>query len=617
MDSITTAIVETLTAGETISNEKEIVDAYEQLKTALRQKFGASTDLIEAIEWLENKPQSQARQAMVQEEIAAARVGRDKILVNMAQMLLDSLNRRAEPLPPPLQRPLRAEKLIGRKEELANLLADLEPGRIVALNGPGGIGKSTLAAEAVWQLAPANSPPPAFSAGIIHHNFFDQPRVDIALERIVRAFGETPKPSAYDAAERILAERPALLLLDGAEQADDLPGLLAVRGNSGVLLTSRQKQKITATQHSIAPLPLDEAAALLQGSERMRGADQIAIQVICDLVGRLPLAVELIRYYLEAKNEKATKYLEWLEGTPLPGLDPLQRQLQSVSLILEHSLTQVSEMARNALAVVGLMALVPFDKEVVVGTLVIKANQGLLSGLRGIFKQKTEEQMPNVNLAIRELARYGLLRPVGAFYQISHPLIHDYARQYLPAPAQSIRQLAAYYVTLAWEQREIETADDARLEFHLPHVMKVLTECLEWEDWEAAYSLAVAIEDYLDRQELWTERVLANEIGLIASWQLGRPSEGAWLGNLGDTYRMMGHAKWAIEHFEKALATARRTGDLHSQGNSLGNLGLAYRDLGQIEQARTYLKQALPIFEKLRSPSADMVRKWLEELEEP
>ena len=101
----------------------------------------------------------------------------------------------------------------------------------------------------------------------------------------------------------------------------------------------------------------------------------------------------------------------------------------------------------------------------------------------------------------------------------------------------------------------------------------------------------------------------------MASWQLGRPSEGAWLGNLGDTYRIMGHTKWAIEHFEKALATARQTGNLHSQGNALGNLGLAYRDLGQLDQAKLYLKQALPIFEKIRSPSANMVRDWLQELD--
>jgi tetratricopeptide (TPR) repeat protein len=78
----------------------------------------------------------------------------------------------------------------------------------------------------------------------------------------------------------------------------------------------------------------------------------------------------------------------------------------------------------------------------------------------------------------------------------------------------------------------------------------------------------------------------------------------------------MGHAKWAIEHFEQALTTARQTGDRHSEGNSLGNLGLAYRDLGQTERARQYLKQSLTIFEKVRSPSADYVRQWLAELEE-
>ena len=67
---------------------------------------------------------------------------------------------------------------------------------------------------------------------------------------------------------------------------------------------------------------------------------------------------------------------------------------------------------------------------------------------------------------------------------------------------------------------------------------------------------------------------------------------------------------------EKALATARQTGNLHSQGNALGNLGLAYRDLGQLNQAKSYLEQALPIFEKIRSPSTKMIREWLDELEQ-
>jgi tetratricopeptide (TPR) repeat protein len=146
--------------------------------------------------------------------------------------------------------------------------------------------------------------------------------------------------------------------------------------------------------------------------------------------------------------------------------------------------------------------------------------------------------------------------------------------------------------------------------------MNVLNESLERGNWEAAHGLAAAIEDYLDRQGYWIERVIANEAGLVAAWQLGRPSEGAWLGNLGDTYRTMGHAKWAIEHFKKALDTAYQAGDPYSEGNSLGNLGLAYRDLGQIDQARQYLKQSLAIFERINSPSSELVRDWLLELED-
>jgi tetratricopeptide (TPR) repeat protein len=77
----------------------------------------------------------------------------------------------------------------------------------------------------------------------------------------------------------------------------------------------------------------------------------------------------------------------------------------------------------------------------------------------------------------------------------------------------------------------------------------------------------------------------------------------------------MGHAKWAIEHFKKALDTARRAGDPFSEANSLGNLGLAYRDLGQIDQARQYLQQSCAIFDRVNSPSAGLVRDWLMELE--
>ena len=95
----------------------------------------------------------------------------------------------------PLQKPLRTQHFIGREQELARLLEDLQPGKVVTLCGPGGMGKSALAAEASGPLRPATSRPTRFPDGIIFHTFYHQPQADLALEAIARVYGVDPRPS--------------------------------------------------------------------------------------------------------------------------------------------------------------------------------------------------------------------------------------------------------------------------------------------------------------------------------------------------------------------------------------------------------------------------------------
>jgi tetratricopeptide (TPR) repeat protein len=333
------------------------------------------------------------------------------------------------------------------------------------------------------------------------------------------------------------------------------------------------------------------------------------------LLGRSPLSLRLAGRYLAAKQEEPTAYLAWLETTALAKVELNRRQEESVPLLIEHSLAQISELAQQALGVASLLSLVPFEEKAVIKALTHETSHGFLSTIKGIFKSRPDEKKSEISPAIRELVQYGFLWSMGKQSEVSHPLIHAYARQHFSPTPKMVRQLALYYTSLAWEQTSAGPAGYTRLDAERLHFMRVLNECLEREDWEAAHGLAAAIEDYLDQQGFWIERVMVNEAGLVAAWQLGRPSEGAWLGNLGDTYRTMGHAKWAIEHFKKALETARRVGDPYNEANSLGNLGLAYRDLGQIEQARQYLQQSCLIFERVNSPSVGLVRDWLLELE--
>lgn len=617
LDFLSTSIITVLNSG---LSDPAVGSAYVVLKAAIRQKFGAGSDLVEALEKLEKQPASAGRQAVLSEEIIAAGANQDPTLTALARTLLDKLKQQPGILPrpasfaAPLQRPLRSPALIGRQSELAQLLADLQPGRVVALCGPGGVGKSTLAAAVVWRLAPADTPPQHFPDGLIYHSFSHQPRVDIALEYIARTLGQSPKPTPYDAVQQALANRQALLVLDSAEQADDLDGILSIRGNCGVLITSRSTHPAVTQCQQLGPLSPAEAVALLQTWPGGPAADPTS-QEIGELVGNLPLALQLARQYLAVQRQTPNQYLNWLQTTPLASMESLQRLESCIPWLVEHALGQIDELTRQILAVTGWLALHPFDAEVMAKALTIEPDQGVLASVRRLFKSDPAAKAPTVYPALEKLVNYGLLRQIGSRFQVSHELIYTYARQQLTPPARMIRRLAAYYTALAWNQSAQGSEGYAQLDLERPHLMRVLSECVELQDWEAAYGLAAAIEDYLDRQNYGAERVIANEVGLMAAWQLGRPSEGDWIGNLGDTYRSMGHAKWAIEHFEKALATARQTGDRPAEANSLGNLGLAYRDLGHIEHARQYLQQALVIFEKIHSPSADLVRQWLDELD--
>jgi tetratricopeptide (TPR) repeat protein len=476
----------------------------------------------------------------------------------------------------PLQLPPRAVHFTGREKELKALLAQLQPGRVITLCGPGGVGKTALAAEAIWTLAPGDDPPERFPDGIIFHTFYNQPQAALALEAIARAYGEEPKPSPADAAWRALSGRVALLILDGTENADDLDAVLAVRGKCGALITSRRHTDAPADWEDVKPLPNPQAVELLQAWGGDRAADEAAAQRICTLVGALPLAVRLAGRYMAQRGEEAADYLAWLEETPLAALHFGDRQRESVQVLMERSAARLSQAARAALGVAGTLALASFDRAAVAAALDASATEA--------------------GRALGKLMDYGLLLRSEGRNQISHALVHTYARRRLAPPVEVIERLAAYFDAFAREQCELGLEGYARLDAERSHLMAVLARCVQGQAWQESLSLAWAIEDYLDLRGYWVEWVTALQAGLAAARGLGhRRDERAFLGILGIAYSDLGQVERAIEYYQQALAIAREIGDRHGEGNHLGNLGIAYSDLGQVERAIEYHEQAMAI----------------------
>jgi hypothetical protein len=99
MDPITTAIVATLTSGfggdVTSVERKAKIEAYEALIAVLEKKFGLQSEIVNAIEGLEAKPDSTGRKEVLKEEVAAAKADRDPDILQAAEVLLDQI--RAQP----------------------------------------------------------------------------------------------------------------------------------------------------------------------------------------------------------------------------------------------------------------------------------------------------------------------------------------------------------------------------------------------------------------------------------------------------------------------------------------------------------------------------------------
>ncbi|HIF02909.1 MAG TPA: tetratricopeptide repeat protein, partial [Nitrospinaceae bacterium] len=67
----------------------------------------------------------------------------------------------------------------------------------------------------------------------------------------------------------------------------------------------------------------------------------------------------------------------------------------------------------------------------------------------------------------------------------------------------------------------------------------------------------------------------------------------------GEMYWQVGRYDKAIEHYQQALAIARRQGQEGFIANSLNNIGMVYRSWGQFDKAISHLQRALAIDRKL------------------
>jgi predicted ATPase/class 3 adenylate cyclase len=187
--------------------------------------------------------------------------------------------------------PVQPTSLVGRDQELGEVLELIRAHRLVTLTGAGGSGKTRLALQAAAELVDE------FRDGV----WF----VSLAALRdpsaLLPTIAQTLSVAQTQSVEQYLEPKQALLLLDNFEQlleaAPQVAELMRRAQSVKVLVTSRAPLRLAGErEYRVPPLAEDDAVVLF--AERVRATKPFFepdedVRAICRRVDNLPLAVEL------------------------------------------------------------------------------------------------------------------------------------------------------------------------------------------------------------------------------------------------------------------------------------------------------------------------------------
>ncbi|MDX3311859.1 ATP-binding protein [Streptomyces sp. NPDC054884] len=322
--------------------------------------------------------------------------------------------------------PRGVDDFVGRREELARLVelaeheAAVQP-VVVAVSGPPGTGKTTLALHAA--RAVADRFPDGQLVLDLRGTHEDAPGPAELVLRVLKAFqvadrdlaqaGPQGHPALY---RRLLAERRCLLVLDDARDEGQVRPLLPAAGAGLVVVTSR---RMLTGLDSVHRLPLGElepgaAAELLTslvGVERA-AAEPAALREVVERCGHLPLALRVAGNWLAARTGWSVGRLaERLAGEERR-LDALAAGDVRVSAAFDLTYRQLTP---GAARLFRRLALVPGQDTAAPGA-----------------ARLTGQSLFDAEDTLEELVETGLLGADGDRYRL-HDLLRLYARTRLEA----------------------------------------------------------------------------------------------------------------------------------------------------------------------------------------
>ncbi|MET9690797.1 BTAD domain-containing putative transcriptional regulator [Streptomyces sp. NPDC006514] len=540
---------------------------------------------------------------------------------------------RTGPTDAPCTLPYDLPDFTGRAKELAELFDYVQDegrggeryARIVAIDGMGGMGKTTLAVRAAHRLAGG------YPDGQLHidlHGFTpgrEPVTPTAALDGLLRTLGTPGDRIPEDLEGRTalwrskLDGRRMLLLFDNAVDAAQIRPLLPASPGCLALITSRGRLlDLDGVEWvSIGMMEPEDSTSLMAetlGTTRV-AAEPAASAELAELCGHLPLALRIATARLRNRPRWTVRYLVERLRDEKRRMDELSSGERSVAATLRLSYLAMDEEYRTAFRILSLYPCAGTDVHsaaALLGTTVRDAEDAL-------------EFLLDVHL---------VQQPDIGLYTF-HDLVRSFA-QSLRGPATAdddaaaVERLLGYYLTTSDAACEVLFPSRERRPTGIPPyqgerpALRDTEQALSWFDREQAGLLAAVslaercghdryaaclsrnvgfhLHTHGQLDEFWS----VGHLAVAAARRLDDPALlGISLANLGAACWKLGRFEEGLEVAREARATAVRAGDRHTEANSESTIGLLMSMLGRYKEALPLVERSVSMAQELGNPRAE------------